>query len=99
MDSLRGASRIKILHIHTRGIIGGSGTNTLLSMIKLPKDRFDPMLACGSEGPLVDEAIKNDLKVFILPHLRNDINIFRDFFLRCFRFCLCLLCHKSPSKF
>ncbi|MDP2939633.1 MAG: glycosyltransferase family 4 protein [Candidatus Omnitrophota bacterium] len=71
-------SQIKVLHIHTRGIVGGSGTNTLLSMAGLPQDKFIPILACGSEGPLVDEALKKDLAVVILPHLKNKINIFDD---------------------
>jgi len=31
-------SRIKVLHIHTRGVIGGSGTNTLLTMLDMPKE-------------------------------------------------------------
>ena len=71
--------KIKVLHIHTRPIVGGSGTNTLLSMLGLPKDKFYPVLACGGEGPLVDEAIKNSLEVAILPHLKNKINVFNDF--------------------
>ncbi len=71
--------KIKVLHIHTRGIVGGSGTNTLLSMIGLRGNRFSSMLACGSEGSLVDEALKNDLTVVILPHLQNKINVFSDF--------------------
>lgn len=71
--------KIKVLHIHTRAIIGGSGTNTLLSMSGLPKDKFYPVLACGSEGPLVDEARKEKLEVAILGHLKNKINIFDDF--------------------
>jgi glycosyltransferase involved in cell wall biosynthesis len=71
-------TKIKVLHIHTRGIIGGSGTNTLLTMLGMPKDKYESELACGSEGPLVDAAKNNNLKLEIIPHLRNEINIFYD---------------------
>lgn len=71
--------KIKVLHIHTRAIIGGSGTNTLLSMAGLPKDRFEAVLACGSEGALPEEARKKGLRVIIIPHLKNEINPSNDF--------------------
>ncbi|MBM3251444.1 MAG: glycosyltransferase family 4 protein [Candidatus Omnitrophica bacterium] len=71
-------TKIKVLHIHTRGIIGGSGTNTLLTMLGMPKDKYDSELACGSEGPLVDAAKENNLALEIIPHLQNNINIFYD---------------------
>jgi glycosyltransferase involved in cell wall biosynthesis len=73
------AEKIKILHIHTRAIVGGSGTNTLLTLAGLPKDKFLPVLGCGSEGPLVNEALKKNLEVKIIPHLKNQINILDDF--------------------
>lgn len=69
---------IKVLHIHTRGIIGGSGTNTLLSMEGLPKDRFEAVLACGCEGPLVEEAKKRNFRVIIIAHMKNEINVFNE---------------------
>jgi len=69
---------LKVLHIHTRAIVGGSGTNTLLSMAGLPKDRFEAVLACGSEGPLPEEARKRGLRVAIIPHLKNEINLVND---------------------
>ncbi|MBM3247932.1 MAG: glycosyltransferase family 4 protein [Candidatus Omnitrophica bacterium] len=71
-------TKIKVLHIHTRGVIGGSGTNTLLTMMSLPKDRYQTELACGSEGPLVEEAKKNNLTLNMITHLTNRINIFYD---------------------
>ncbi|MFH1655622.1 MAG: glycosyltransferase family 4 protein [Candidatus Omnitrophota bacterium] len=74
----KGLSRIKVLHIHTRGVIGGSGTNTLLTMQGMPKDKYISELACGSEGPLVEAAKKDNLTLSIIPHLQNRINIFYD---------------------
>ncbi|MBL7196689.1 MAG: glycosyltransferase family 4 protein [Candidatus Omnitrophica bacterium] len=71
-------SKIKVLHIHTRGVIGGSGTNTLLTMLGLSKDRYEPELACGCGGPLVDEAKGYNLALNWIPHLKNEINIFYD---------------------
>ena len=72
------AEKMKVLHIHTRGVIGGSGTNTLSTMLGLSKDRYEPELACGSEGPLIKEAKKNNLIFNKIPHLKNEINIFYD---------------------
>ncbi|MFZ5799806.1 MAG: glycosyltransferase family 4 protein [Candidatus Omnitrophota bacterium] len=69
----------KVLHIHTRPIVGGSGTNTLLTMVGCASVGFDCVLACGAEGPLTEEARKNGLPVEIIPHLKNEINIFNDF--------------------
>jgi len=71
-------SKIKVLHIHTRAVIGGSGTNTLLTMLGMPKDKYQSELACGSEGPLVEEAKENSLVLNWVPHLKNEINIFYD---------------------
>ncbi len=79
MDNFYRKEKIKVLHIHTRGIVGGSGANTLLSMLGLPRERFHSVLACGAEVPLREEAIKRSLDVVVLPHLKNRINIFDDF--------------------
>lgn len=70
--------KIRVLHIHTRGVVGGSGTNTLFTMENLPKDKYIAELACGSGGPLVDEAKKNNLTLEKVPHLINEINPFFD---------------------
>ena len=73
-----GTSKIKVLHIHTRGIIGGSGSSLLLVLKGLSKDRYKPELACGSRGSLVEGAKENDITLNNIPHLRNEINIFYD---------------------
>jgi glycosyltransferase involved in cell wall biosynthesis len=71
-------SKIKILHIHTRAVVGGSGTNTLLTMIGLPKDKYQVELACGSGGSLMQKAKRHNLALEKVPHLNNRINIFYD---------------------
>jgi len=76
----RHKEKIKVLHIHTRGIIGGSGTNTLLSMLGLPKETYEPELAYGCKGSLIEEVKRNNLTTNKIPHLKNEINIFYDFF-------------------
>ncbi|MBN3038759.1 MAG: glycosyltransferase family 4 protein [Candidatus Omnitrophica bacterium] len=72
-------TRLKVLHIHTRAVIGGSGANTLFTMDGLDKNRFEPILACGPQGgALLDEAGKMNLRTEVIPHLANQINFFKD---------------------
>lgn len=70
--------KVKVLHVHTRAVIGGSGTNTLLTMEGLDKSRFEAILACGPGGPLLDEARKKNLRVEVIRYLANELNIFKD---------------------
>jgi len=71
--------KLKVLHIHTRAVIGGSGTNTLLSIEGLDSARFEPILACGEEGPLIDEAKIKGLRVITIRNMVNRINLLKDF--------------------
>lgn len=67
-------TKIKILHIHTRAIVGGSGSNTLLSMEGLDKERYEAVLATNPEGPLIDEAKRRHLRVEPIRHMVNRID-------------------------
>lgn len=73
------SGKIKVLHIHTRPIVGGSGSNTLLSMDGLDKDRYETVLATGPEGPLIDEAKQKNLRVEPIRHMVNRIDPTCDF--------------------
>ena len=63
--------KVKVLHVHTRAVIGGSGANTLLTMEGLDKGRFEAVLACGPGGPLLEEARKKNLPVRTIKYLAN----------------------------
>lgn len=71
--------KFNVLHIHTRAVIGGSGTNTLLSMQGLDSTRFEPILACGKEGPLIDAVKIKGLRVITIRNMVNRINLLKDF--------------------
>ncbi|HOW35596.1 MAG TPA: glycosyltransferase family 4 protein [Candidatus Omnitrophota bacterium] len=68
---------VKILHLHTRAIVGGSSTNVVLTLKGLPKERFSAELACGSreaQDAFIDSLKEGDIKFHFIPHLINRIN-------------------------
>ena len=76
--------KIRVLHIITRLILGGAQENTILTVWGLNKsDCFEVELATGPpigpEGSLIKEAEKKGIKLTIVPHMRREINFFRDF--------------------
>ena len=74
---------VKILHLHTRAVIGGSSRETISILGGLPIDRFEGHLACGHEGDLtsfINSANKDHLTIHIIPHLFNRIHVINDLF-------------------
>ena len=73
---------VKILHLHTRAIIGGSGANVLLTLKGLPSDQFSAHAAFGIQDrqPVLLDQIKAYAVVHTISHLINKINIFYDLF-------------------
>ena len=65
--------KIKILHIITHLPIGGAQDNTLITLEKLDKKRFDVSLMCGPGGEWVDRAlsIKGIRMIFIKELIRK----------------------------
>ena len=73
---------IKIAHIITRLIEGGAQESVLLTTKYLAKRGFDVYLVSGPtsgpEGFISLEEIKGKVKLFIVPELIRDINLFKD---------------------
>ncbi len=75
--------KIRVLHIITRLILGGAQENTIFSVWGLNKKNcYEVELATGPpigpEGSLIEEAEKRGIKLTIIPHMRREINFFRD---------------------
>ena len=75
--------KIKVLHIITRLILGGAQENTIFTVWGLNKrDCYEVELATGPsigpEGSLIEEAKEKGIKLMIIPHMRREINFFRD---------------------
>ena len=79
---VRASPRVGVLHVHTVPVVSGSGINTLLSMDGLPRDRFEPALACGrglSPGePLLELVEQRGMAVHRLRHMVWGLNPLQD---------------------
>lgn len=75
--------KIKVLRIIARLNIGGPAIHTILLSEGIDSDKFDTRLVCGmvgkDEGDMSYYAYGKDIKLIILPELRRDLNIYRDF--------------------
>ena len=63
----------KITYVITRATIGGAQFHTL-DLIKNFKDEYDVLLVAGSDGVLIDEAKKINVRVKVIPEL-DSLNI------------------------
>ena len=73
--------QLKILHLHTRAIVGGSGTNTLLTLIGLPQEKYCGHLAVGypeAQADFLEELQSRSITVHLIKHLINTISPARD---------------------
>ncbi|MCG8607097.1 glycosyltransferase, partial [bacterium] len=80
--------RIGILHIITNLPVGGAQDNTLITVERLDRSKFDVTLMCSDEGQWVDRARKiKDLKLEFIDKLTRRIRIFNDIiaFLKIYR--------------
>jgi glycosyltransferase involved in cell wall biosynthesis len=75
-------SRLKILHIITRFIVGGAQENTLLTCKGLMSRGHRVLLATGPqtgpEGSLFEKAKADGVDIKIIPHMIREINPFYD---------------------
>jgi glycosyltransferase involved in cell wall biosynthesis len=73
------SSKVKVLHVITRLILGGAQENTLATVrILSEKDDYEVTLATGPpigpEGSLMAEAEKTKAKIILIPEMRREIN-------------------------
>jgi len=70
---------IKVLHIITHLPIGGAQDNTLITVEKLDRQKFDVSLMCSPEGDWIERAKKiPDLKLIPVKALTRRIHIIND---------------------
>jgi len=71
--------RAKIVHIITKLELGGAQQNTLFTVAHLTRSMYEPILISGTEGPLVEDAVKlKDVKVYLIPDLVREIRPLKD---------------------
>ncbi len=74
-----GKNCIKILHIITHLPIGGAQDNTLITVEKLDRKKYDVSLMCSPEGDWVGRAQQiENLNLIFVEELARKIHIFRD---------------------
>jgi len=71
--------KTRVLHIITHLPIGGAQDNTLLTVEKLDKERYNVILACGPQGEWIKRAQNiPDLKIIFIKELIRKIHLFYD---------------------
>lgn len=71
--------RIRVLHAITMLELGGAQRNTLDTVARLDRNRFEVALACADRGELLDEARGlDDTTLFPLRHLRREVRPLAD---------------------
>ncbi len=71
----RGRGRVRVLHVITRMVLGGAQENTLLTVTRLDRARYDVTLASGpTTGPegTLEPRIPNTLSFVRVPELARD---------------------------
>jgi glycosyltransferase involved in cell wall biosynthesis len=75
-------SRIRVLHVITRLIVGGAQENTMLTAALLDADRHAVAVGCGPqtgpEGSLIPEVRERGIPLTILPSLVREVNPLKD---------------------
>ena len=75
-------SRIRVLHVITRLIVGGAQENTMLTAALLDADRHAVDVVCGPqtgpEGSLIPEVRERGIPLTILPSLVREVNPLKD---------------------
>ncbi|MEJ2627862.1 MAG: glycosyltransferase family 4 protein [bacterium] len=71
--------KIRLLHIITHLAIGGAQDNTLLTLEKLDKNKYDITLLCGKSGQWIQRAHSiPDIKIIFINELIRKIHCFYD---------------------
>jgi hypothetical protein len=70
----------KVVHVITKLELGGAQKVVLMTLERLPRDRYDVALVTGPQGPLVESATRiEDLQCVWLPSLVREIRPVQDF--------------------
>ena len=83
------AEKTKILHLITNLPVGGAQDNTLITVERLDRSKFDVTLMCAPEGKWVQRARQlSDVNLIFVEELRREIHLFYDVtaFFRIYRF-------------
>ena len=71
--------RTKVVHIITKLELGGAQQNTLFTVAHLTRSMYEPVLISGTEGILVEDAMKlDDVKVYLIPELVREVRPLKD---------------------
>lgn len=71
--------RTKVIHIITKLELGGAQQNTLFTVARLSRSKYEPVLISGTEGTLVEDArMLDDVKVYFIPELVREIRPIKD---------------------
>jgi glycosyltransferase involved in cell wall biosynthesis len=75
-------TRIRVLHVITRLIVGGAQENTMLTAALLDPDRYAVDVVSGpqtgSEGSLISEVRARGIRLTVLPTLVREVNPLKD---------------------
>lgn len=72
---------VKVLHLHTRAIVGGSSANVLLSIEGLSGDKFTGHFACGkkeAQDVFLNQVTERKIPFHFIGHLQNKIHLIDD---------------------
>jgi glycosyltransferase involved in cell wall biosynthesis len=73
------AEKTKILHLITNLPVGGAQDNTLITVERLDRSKFDVTLMCAPEGQWVQRARQlADVNLIFVEELRREIHVFYD---------------------
>lgn len=69
----------KILYVITKGNWGGAQRYVYDLAVHLPREEFEPVVACGTSGILTEKLRDADIKIVLLPSLQRDISFGKEF--------------------
>lgn len=71
--------KTKVFHVITKLELGGAQKVVLMTLERLPPDRYDPALVTGTEGLLVDDAMQiPGIRVLWIPPLVRELRPLKD---------------------
>lgn len=69
----------KILYVITKSVWGGAQRYIFDLATNLPKNEFEPIVACGGSGLLIDKLKQNNIKTASIPYLERDVKLKNEF--------------------
>lgn len=67
-----------MLYLITKSNFGGAQRYVFDLATHIPRERFEPVVAAGSEGPLLEKLRQAGVRIVTLPSLTRDVSIFAD---------------------